>query len=490
MRLFTIGDSISQGFMSGSAARTDCAYSTLLANWLGLNGAPSANEGVNYYYPSWPEPGIPASVEKIFRALNTSFGSSISGVEWIKAIKVVAEVLNASEKYYERGEGAKNKPYIGNVPYFHNIGIRDWTVADSWLVTPEVCRNMINKSWFSEITDGFLANPSAYIYRTGLKVLDPNLDCNRSQIDWLEFHAVHEGIDNLILWLGANNALKTVVTLKVSETGIKSGKRPVDLSHEERDAAGWNLWRPEDFHDEYSMLIAKVDASLRKNKTGAFNVFVGTVPLVTAIPILTGLGKREKIDNKGYYYEYYTYFPFDEKFATESGKCLTMQDAIKIDDYIAKYNESIKSIVALYNENHLKENGRMPYRIVDMAEKFNTIAWQRNNGTPTYAFPSEWKAWHHFPDARYYHVNDNGELKRGGLFTLDGIHPSSIGHGLLASEFRSAMECAGVKFEKGIDWNAIRKTDTLYEFPISLIGELYRHEKLAHFVAKILNLFK
>ncbi len=32
MKLFTIGDSISQGFMSAAAARTDQCYSTILAN--------------------------------------------------------------------------------------------------------------------------------------------------------------------------------------------------------------------------------------------------------------------------------------------------------------------------------------------------------------------------------------------------------------------------------------------------------------------------
>lgn len=35
MKLFTIGDSISQGFMSLAAARTDQSYSTLLPNILG-----------------------------------------------------------------------------------------------------------------------------------------------------------------------------------------------------------------------------------------------------------------------------------------------------------------------------------------------------------------------------------------------------------------------------------------------------------------------
>lgn len=38
MKLFTLGDSISQGFMSGAAAQTDLAYSTLIARCMGLEG--------------------------------------------------------------------------------------------------------------------------------------------------------------------------------------------------------------------------------------------------------------------------------------------------------------------------------------------------------------------------------------------------------------------------------------------------------------------
>ena len=36
MRLFTIGDSVSQGLMSGAAARTDLSYSTLIAETPGF----------------------------------------------------------------------------------------------------------------------------------------------------------------------------------------------------------------------------------------------------------------------------------------------------------------------------------------------------------------------------------------------------------------------------------------------------------------------
>ncbi len=48
VKLSTIGDSISQGFMSAGAVRTDLCYSTLLAECLGLE------IDRNYHYLKWP----------------------------------------------------------------------------------------------------------------------------------------------------------------------------------------------------------------------------------------------------------------------------------------------------------------------------------------------------------------------------------------------------------------------------------------------------
>lgn len=42
MKLFTIGDSISQGFMSLAAARTELSFSTLIAQCFGQSSFPAA----------------------------------------------------------------------------------------------------------------------------------------------------------------------------------------------------------------------------------------------------------------------------------------------------------------------------------------------------------------------------------------------------------------------------------------------------------------
>jgi hypothetical protein len=38
---------------------------------------------------------------------------------------------------------------------------------------------------------------------------------------------------------------------------------------------------------------------------------------------------------------------------------------------------------------------------------------------------------------------------QGGLFSLDGVHPTTIAYGLLAQEFINIMQKAGVKFYLG-----------------------------------------
>jgi hypothetical protein len=75
LKHFTIGDSVSQGFMSGAAARTDLSYSTLIAGSMGL--------GDEYRFPRWGADGLPLNLEKVCRALVENHGSNIWGPEWL-----------------------------------------------------------------------------------------------------------------------------------------------------------------------------------------------------------------------------------------------------------------------------------------------------------------------------------------------------------------------------------------------------------------------
>ena len=83
-------------------------------------------------------------------------------------------------------------------------------------------------------------------------------------------------------------------------------------------------------------------------------------------------------------------------------------------------------------------------------------------------------------------------MKQGGIFSLDGVHPSAIGQGLLAHEFLKAMRAAGLTVDllNDDDWRAIFDSDDLYNKPISLMPELYEHNELIEFLLRVISAFK
>jgi hypothetical protein len=495
MKLFTIGDSLSQGFMSGAAARTDQSYSTLIARAMGLNPASSGKEGSDYYYPEWKKGGLPANLENIMRRLNRRYGADIRGMEWVTILHHINRVIDESEDYYEREEGRADNKYHGDVPYFNNVSSWTFDIADSWLVTPELCREEIGKQSDGEARDGWLTCANAAFYRSALKVLSPNLDCNYTQLDWLKHHAQKRGVENLILWLGSNNALKTILTFKIAQTPNDPNNRPHRLTHGQRKKQGWNLWHPGDFKEEYNELIQRVhDIMVNHNICKDWKVFIGTVPYSTIVPIIKGIGPRLSFGRKGTYFKYYTYQPFSENFALKRKLAMPFHRAIHIDDCIREYNKYLRQIVKDKNERCAMDEGNdrgiqnnQRYYIVDLCKTFNQMDSRRNNEKPTYKFPNYFKTARPQINTHFYHVSTGGKLEKGGLFGLDGVHPTAIGQGLIAHEFIKVMKRAGVSFRDTLNWEEIFRSDTLYQQPITLMQELYKHEIIAEYLVKLIK---
>jgi hypothetical protein len=500
LKLFTIGDSVSQGFMSAAAARTDLTYSTLVARSMGLE------IGTEYRYPEWAKDGLPLNLERAFRRLEERYGFNIRGAEWLTVLQTLNNVVDEAEDYYERGPGAADEAYVdpargamgqgGGTEYFHNVAVTGFDVADSWLVTPNKCQEAIaNEPGAGE--SFFL--PNAAFYRTALKVLNPSLDPrydDHSQLGWLEEHANNpdEGVENLILWLGANNALGTVLGLKVSQTPNDPNLRPHLLAHEQRE--GWTLWHPDDFRAEYAEFLDRVDTAMRRNANPDWNVFVGTVPPVTIAPLAKGVGPTYRItrkngatgeDETSVYYKYYVYFLFDEDLVHRNdGLYLELKDALHIDDCIREYNSAIRALVEAKNADHRTKR----YHIVDIFQMFQDIALKRNAGEVKYDFPEYFDFAYPKVDTRYYHADPDGRLRQGGLSSLDGVHPSAIGHGLLAYEFLKVMGEAGIVDNTQLDWEAIFASDRLYSEPITIMQELYEHTWLAEKLLTLIRTFR
>lgn len=524
MKLFTIGDSVSQGFMSLAAARTDCAYSTLIAQKLGLDF-----EKKEYRYADWNIEGIPLNLEYIMRELQRKYGSNIGGFEWLTVLQTLNGLIDRAEDYYERGAGRADLPYDAGTSFFNNVAVWGFDAADSFQITPNVCYQAVYNKQSPTKDDLFALGPDHAMYRTALKILNPSLDPafnDYSQLSWLKLHATGtdendnkvfdrggneikgDGVENLLLWLGANNALSTVTTLNINLTPNRRSysKFPHEYSHLERSHFGWNLWHPNDFQADYGEMLKRVDAVMQNNLEPDWKVFIGTVPLVTIAPIAKGIGETTALQvtkrtngikepSESIYYKYYTYFPFQESFAFETNFYLTMQDAYFIDNCIREYNDFIYDEVERLN----LKNGQQRYFIVDTCQMLEDLAYKRNNGQPPYELPKELKFLYPPVNTKYYHADRDGSIKQGGLFSLDGVHPTAIGQGLIAYEFLKAMQDAGVEDAAGntvdrqLDWTGekgIIAADLLYSTPLKNMQEIYGKDTIGSIGFRISELIK
>lgn len=476
--------------MSAAAARTDLAFSTHIADQL---------EIARYDFPYWPQGGLPISIELILRRLNKSFGNDITGLEWLSLLQTVNSVTDRSEDYYERGEGSADSPYRaparsgGDHPsFFHNVSVWGFTIADAWQVTPELCRRQIRDADDVWIDDGFLEGPSAAFYRTALQVLNPSREGEFdgfTQLDWLEHHVEREGVETLILWLGNNNVLGTALDLEIRATANNPNERPGDMSHERRERRRWNFWLPEDFAYEYQLLLDRVIEIMGSNSR-PWRVFVGNIPHVTIAPLIRGLGELRPDEMQRYYFDRYTYFPFGNDFARRTRRFLTRQQAQFIDRTIDVYNGAIEDMIATANRQLEERSLNGSFHMVDMNKALGEVAFKRNNGQPTYKWPPFFDDLPYRLTTHYYDVDRNGQRRQdgGGLFSLDGVHPSIIGQGLVAYEFLKAMQATDMELDpEALDWAHILERDELLHRPISLMDEIYEHERLATIIVRILS---
>ena len=79
-------------------------------------------------------------------------------------------------------------------------------------------------------------------------------------------------------------------------------------------------------------------------------------------------------------------------------------------------------------------------------------------------------------------------MTAGGIFSLDGVHPTAIGHGLIAHEFLNQMRTAGLQPIRGLDWTSIVASDSLYSNPMAIMPELYDNTRLAEVILDLLRL--
>ncbi len=453
-RLVVIGDSLSQGFKSGAIFEPNLSYPAIIAWEMGLNAsefrfAPFSGKG-----------GLPINIEYLLRRMDRRFGENVDWWEIPLSAMYLREWMDDIEDYWERGPGAAKINISGPI---HNLAVWGFEVQDAYQLTAGYCQSKVGKAgdnWVNQV-------PEDAMLRTALRVLNPGQLSGKSHQEATQITRAGElardgGIENLIVFLGANNILGTVTSLDI---------KPSRASHlSEKDVkkrhAAVNFYEPEHFEKALTKLMTTVEG-LNEDNGKVERVFWGTIPSVTIPPVTNGVGGRlssaiglgdspyGKDDDPDWYRRYFRYYtrpwvPAD-KFRPEEDAYLPGEEVVKIDRAIAQYNQFIKTKIAEHNQ----KAGKNEWIEVDLHWTLERLAFRRYQEDPSVPAPPNWAPYEMPESLESLNLNtrflkaSQGKRIDGGIFSLDGIHPTTTAYGIVAQEFIDKMQDAGVVFKWG-----------------------------------------
>jgi hypothetical protein len=284
-----------------------------------------------------------------------------------------------------------------------------------------------------------------------------------------------EGVETLVVVLGSNNALGSVLSLLPAWTPAGYAEMPLTERLDAR--VGCNLWRPSAFAADWADLVAR----LRTIK--AQHIVVATVPSVTIAPIARGTYRKVRPDSR--YFPYYTRpWITDADFDPRHDPHLTVDEVRAIDSAIDSYNETIIASV------RAARTAGLDWYLFDMGGVLDRLATRRYLDSP-WARPTWWEPYDlpralqrldPVPNTRFFRSGPGGRTD-GGLFSLDGVHPTTIAYGILAQEVIKVLAVAGVEFRDRhgaprpgpieVDFDRLLRADTLVASPpVSITGSL------------------
>ena len=448
-KLVVIGDSLGQGFQNGAISRTDYSFPALIARSMGLD-VPQT-----FRVPNIPGDGLPLNIERLLRKMARKLGSDIDTSEWLFEVPfLVSEYCDQIEDFYERGSGSRPAAFGGS---YHNLSVWGFRVLDSFKVNSSYCQKAIEdaEGW---LDDDFLGLPSAPMYRTARRVLNPKWREERK--DWTQIENLkhisenEEGVENLVIFLGSNDCLRTVVFLEINDMETNS------VSNDPIERRQWNLTHPGVFQQDFETLANKVSEVIQ-DKT---KVFVGTIPHVTIPPVSQGIPPI----NDGYFKFYTRFFINARSFNSRLHKHLTGDQAQFIDERIDQFNAIICDVVNNKNWN-LVETGKILDELAVKRNGFEGMPelplrnYYESRGYPNHPLLDL----NPVPSILRLTTQERGQRVAGGLIGLDCVHPSIIGYGIVAEEFLRAMQKAGVTNAnpEQMNWEEIIAQDTLIQQP-------------------------
>jgi hypothetical protein len=443
--LVTVGDSLTHGLTSGAVFHTALSWPAQVAAALGIE---------RFAVPSYGGPldGLPLNIESLLRRMQNKFGGDINMLERMRMPLMLHRILDGNEDYWERGDGSD--PPSTDVHY-ENVGIYGWDVRDALSYTAARAAARVAAGRDDDL---FGVKPARDNDIAALSVLAP-FGVDATQIDAARWHGDNGGIGTLVVVLGANNALDTVIRKRVewSAAGF------ADLDRKAR----YNVWRPKHFAKEYAALVGELRA------IAVQRVVLATVPHVTIAPLARGVNPDrpgEKWRPGSRYFPYYT-DPWidDDAFRPSRHRHLTHQQARAIDSAIDQYNATITDAVAA-----ARRDGR-DWFALDLCGLLDSLAYRRFEDDPVAAERHDWVPYELPPpladlDTRFFLSDEDGR-RQGGLFGLDGIHPTISGYGIIAQEVLDVLAAAAIRND-GVDFAALRGRDTLNTDPPALVDEL------------------
>lgn len=455
LNIVAIGDSLTQGFVHGAAGRPRWSYPAILARALGVDDA-------GHRVPEDEGPGFPVDVSKLLSYVEARAGAELRGSKWLLQLPYhVNRYIDLVEDFYERGPGQRPRAAQGT---YHNLACFGFTVNEALTLSPSVAQMMIEAEEGS-VKDDLFGMPSGSMYRNAQLVLNPSAAPEHEQctmIDCLRRLADSEPIDMLLVWLGNNDALQTVLHMELAEM-------PENFEGTEAlQRIGMRLTSQAQFERDYERLVKQLDEILA-GATGRRQVYLGTVPHVTIPPVTTGLG--EMVDG---YFE--AYGRFYRNPGSSGGTVLTRAQVRHIDQRIDCFNATIRA--------RAKERG---WTVIDTVGIIDRLAVKRNGYlmAPGRALRDDLAARGYtshplleldpVPSLLGYQVarTDNGPARAGGgIFGLDYVHPSTVGYALIAEHFLDMIKLNNPHDQDiqqaQVDWESVLAVDELFSAPPGL----------------------
>lgn len=320
-------------------------------------------------------------------------------------------------------------------------------------LTDAVCKafaevNKPNDSIFNII-------PHNAFYIAARRVLNPQnsiIGYKNTLISNVKWFSDHGGIENLIVFLGANHLVGTITNLSMNFAT-------------ESDLTRFPFQRESTFYSVDLFKKALDELSEEINKMTIKNVFTSTIPYITHSPLI------QEINHPALREPAFTHHWVNSKdFNPLIHPFLKKSDIFLIDKTISAYNDLIKENAKRFN-----------WSVLPMDEiVMNLNPNYRDDLAPNPYPNASIRALKRNPKTKHL-VTENGSVllntnyleldkkthlvSNGGIFSLDGIHPTTFAYGLIASGFMHLMQEKGVKFENSLDWDYIIREDTLLTDP-------------------------